>query len=29
MCDDEVLPMDALAAVAEAAGFAEVLDALR
>ena len=29
MCDDEVLPMDALAAVAEAAGFADVLDALR
>ncbi len=29
MCDDEVIPMDALAAVAEAAGFAEVLDALR
>ena len=29
MCDDEVLPMDALAAVAERAGFAEVLDALR
>ena len=29
MCDDEVLPMDALATVAEAAGFAEVLDALR
>ena len=29
MCDDEVLPMDALATVAEAAGFAEVLDSLR
>jgi putative tRNA adenosine deaminase-associated protein len=29
MCDDEVLPMDALASVAEAAGFAEVLDSLR
>jgi putative tRNA adenosine deaminase-associated protein len=29
MCDDEVLPMDALAAVGEAAGFAEVLDDLR
>jgi putative tRNA adenosine deaminase-associated protein len=29
MCDEEVLPMDALATVAEAAGFAEVLDALR
>ncbi len=29
MCDDEVIPMDALAAVAEAAGFAEALDALR
>lgn len=29
MCDDELLPMDALAAVAEAAGFAEVLDSLR
>ena len=29
MCDEEVLPMDALAAVAERAGFAEVLDALR
>ena len=29
MCDDEVLPMDALAAVAEGAGFAEVLDSLR
>lgn len=29
MCDDELLPMDALASVAEAAGFAEVLDSLR
>ena len=29
MCDDEVPPMDALAAVAEGAGFAEVLDSLR
>ena len=29
MCDDEPLPMDALAAVAEAAGFAEILDSLR
>jgi len=29
MCEDELLPMDALAAVAERAGFAEVLDALR
>ena len=29
MCDDEVLPMDALATVGEAAGFAEVLDDLR
>ena len=29
MCDDELLPMDALAAVADAAGFAEVLDSLR
>jgi putative tRNA adenosine deaminase-associated protein len=29
MCDDELLPMDALAAVAEAGGFAEVLDSLR
>ena len=29
MCDDELLPMDALAAVAEAAGFGEVLDSLR
>jgi len=29
MCEDEMLPMDALAAVAERAGFAEVLDALR
>ena len=29
MCDEELLPMDALAAVAEGAGFAEVLDSLR
>jgi putative tRNA adenosine deaminase-associated protein len=29
MCDDEMLPMDALAALAEAGGFAEVLDSLR
>ncbi len=29
MCEDEVLPMDALAAVAEAAGFAQELDSLR
>jgi putative tRNA adenosine deaminase-associated protein len=29
MCADEMLPMDALAAVAEAGGFAEVLDSLR
>jgi putative tRNA adenosine deaminase-associated protein len=29
MCDEEVPPMDALAAVAERAGFAEVLDSLR
>jgi putative tRNA adenosine deaminase-associated protein len=29
MCEDELPPMDALAAVAERAGFAEVLDALR
>ena len=29
MCDDEMLPMDALAAIAEAGGFAEVLDSLR
>ena len=29
MCDDELLPMDALATVAERAGFADVLDALR
>lgn len=29
MCADELLPMDALSAVAEAAGFAEVLDSLR
>jgi len=29
MCDEQVLPMDALAAVAEAGGFAEQLDSLR
>jgi putative tRNA adenosine deaminase-associated protein len=29
MCDDEMLPMDAMAAVAEVGGFAEVLDSLR
>jgi putative tRNA adenosine deaminase-associated protein len=29
ICDEELLPMDALAIVAEAAGFAEVLDSLR
>jgi putative tRNA adenosine deaminase-associated protein len=29
MCEDELLPMDALAALAEAGGFAEVLDSLR
>jgi putative tRNA adenosine deaminase-associated protein len=29
MCEDEMLPMDALAAVSEAGGFAEVLDSLR
>lgn len=29
MCEDELLPMDALAAVAEAGGFADVLDTLR
>ena len=29
MCEDELLPMDALASVAEAAGFAEILDSLR
>jgi putative tRNA adenosine deaminase-associated protein len=29
MCEEELLPMDALAAVAERAGFAEVLDSLR
>ena len=29
MCEDEVLPMDALAAVSEAGGFGEVLDSLR
>ena len=29
MCEDQTLPMDALAAVAEAGGFAELLDSLR
>lgn len=29
MCEDELLPMDALAGVAEGAGFAELLDSLR
>jgi len=29
MCEDELLPMDAMAAVAEAGGFGEVLDSLR
>lgn len=29
MCEDELPPMDALAAVAEAGGFGEVLDSLR
>lgn len=29
MCDEEVLPIDALAAISEAGGFAEVLDSLR
>jgi putative tRNA adenosine deaminase-associated protein len=29
MCEDEMLPMDALATVAEGAGFGEVLDSLR
>lgn len=29
MCEDELLPMDALTAVSEAGGFAEVLDSLR
>jgi putative tRNA adenosine deaminase-associated protein len=29
MCDEELLPMDAMAAVAEAGGFAAVLDSLR
>jgi putative tRNA adenosine deaminase-associated protein len=29
ICDDEMLPMDAMAAIAEAGGFAEVLDSLR
>ena len=29
ICEDELVPMDALAALAEAGGFAEVLDSLR
>ena len=29
MCEEEILPIDALASVAERAGFAEVLDSLR
>lgn len=29
MCEEELVPMDAMASVAEAAGFAEVLDSLR
>jgi putative tRNA adenosine deaminase-associated protein len=29
MCEDEMVPMDALAAVAESGGFAELLDSLR
>ncbi|MGH8969505.1 MAG: tRNA adenosine deaminase-associated protein [Actinomycetes bacterium] len=29
LCEDELVPMDALATVAEAGGFAEVLDSLR
>jgi putative tRNA adenosine deaminase-associated protein len=29
MCEDELIPMDALALVAEAGGFAELLDSLR
>jgi putative tRNA adenosine deaminase-associated protein len=29
ICEDETVPMDALAAVAEAGGFAELLDSLR
>jgi putative tRNA adenosine deaminase-associated protein len=29
MCEDELLPMDALAALAEPGGFSEVLDSLR
>jgi hypothetical protein len=29
MCEDELVPMDALATVAEAGGFAELLDSLR
>jgi len=29
MCDDELVPMDAMASLAEAGGFAEALDSLR
>jgi putative tRNA adenosine deaminase-associated protein len=29
MCDDELVPMDAMAALAESGGFAEALDSLR
>ena len=29
MCDEELVPMDAMAALAEAGGFAEALDSLR
>jgi putative tRNA adenosine deaminase-associated protein len=29
ICEDEMLPMDALASLAEAGGFAEILDSLR
>lgn len=29
ICDDELLPLDALSAIAEACGFAEVVDSLR
>lgn len=29
MCEEELVPMDAMASIAEAAGFAEVLDSLR
>lgn len=29
ICDDELLPLDALSAIAEASGFSEVLDSLR